>query len=189
VPGGPSTNVKVPRRRWWVGTSFRARERFGDESTFLGANRELRASVGQRELAPVDHVLVVGVPVGALSGDGFRVLRRVNAIAVANKQPLVAAEERERSLIGARTKAALARKSARRERVGSVPLGFRVGDDGKTLEHDEGEQRALERMRALREEGLSMVRIAQALTSEGVPSRSGNAWNPGQVHRVLRRAA
>src|SRR5690606_20526464 len=44
--------------------------------------------------------------------------------------------EYERAILKARTKAALAVKKARGERVGSIPYGKRLGSDGRTLEDE-----------------------------------------------------
>jgi site-specific DNA recombinase len=65
----------------------------------------------------------------------------------------LAAARFERAMIAARTKAALVVKKTRGESTGTPPYGFRVGEDGKTLVPDDGEQETLRRMRALREQG------------------------------------
>lgn len=96
--------------------------------------------------------------------------------------------EYERALIRARTRAALAVKSARGERVGQVPFGFRVAADGVALERDEGEQAALATIRALRLDGLSFERIAAELNTRGVPAR-GARWHKTTVVRLAREAA
>jgi DNA invertase Pin-like site-specific DNA recombinase len=93
----------------------------------------------------------------------------------------------ERGLIRARTKAALAAKSARGERVGSVPFGFRLAADGVRLEVDEREQQIIGYARALRLAGLSTRAIVAALAADCVKSpRSGRPLNQTQVVRVLR---
>jgi DNA invertase Pin-like site-specific DNA recombinase len=97
--------------------------------------------------------------------------------------------EYERALIRSRTKAALGVKKARGERVGSVPFGFRVSADGKTLAPCDAEQAAIERARTLRESGLSLRAVARALASEGVLSRSGKALCLATVDSVTRSRA
>ena len=94
----------------------------------------------------------------------------------------------ERAMIAARTKAALGAKKARGERVGSVPLGCAVAADGKTLVADAAEREALELVRALRADGLSMRDIAARLNAEGVPCR-GSRWHLTTVARLLSRGA
>ncbi len=90
----------------------------------------------------------------------------------------------ERAVIAARTRSALAVKRSRGERVGSVPLGYRLGADGVRLEADAGEQRTAARARQLREGGLSLRRVAEALNVEGYPCR-GARWRHGSVGRLL----
>jgi len=95
----------------------------------------------------------------------------------------------ERALIKARTRAALAVKRSRGEKTGgAVPFGYRLGDDGRTLEADELEQRVVARIHRLRAEGVSFRRIAAALNGDGVPAR-GKRWHPTTLQRVVARAA
>jgi hypothetical protein len=51
----------------------------------------------------------------------------------------------------------------------------------------EGEQKAVERMRALKKEGLGFDRIARQLNSEGIPTRTGRPWHGVAVNRILGR--
>ena len=74
-------------------------------------------------------------------------------------------------MIGARTRAALAVKKARGERVGSVPYGFRVGEDG-VLEPDGDEQETVELARRLRAGGLSLRAIDRELRAQGYLPRA-----------------
>lgn len=91
----------------------------------------------------------------------------------------------ERSLIRARTKAALAAKRAKGERTGEIPFGFRLAPDGKRIEIEPREQLVIERVRALRAAGLSMRKIAGASMVEGLSSRSGRPLSKTQVERIL----
>lgn len=92
----------------------------------------------------------------------------------------------ERALIRARTKAAAAAKKALGERWGSVPYGFRLADDGKTLNLDLVEQAALARIRTLREAGYSLRSIRNTLNSEEQPCR-GARWHLTTVARICDR--
>lgn len=96
----------------------------------------------------------------------------------------------ERALIRARTKAALAAKAARRERVGTVPYGYRVDTDGAALIEDGAEQAVLAEVRALRSAGLSVRSIASALAAKGIAStRTGKPYGKSQVACMLAVAA
>jgi hypothetical protein len=85
--------------------------------------------------------------------------------------------------IRALTKAALVQKKARGERTGSVPLGRRADESGR-LEADDQEGAAIECMRTLRAEGLSLREIAEELTTRGHRPRGGR-WHATTIMRAL----
>jgi site-specific DNA recombinase len=91
----------------------------------------------------------------------------------------------ERAVIRSRTRAALAVKRARGERLGGdVPIGYR-SETGR-LVADEGEQALLARVREMRGRGLSIARVASVLNAEGVALRGGRV-HPTTLSRALRR--
>lgn len=92
----------------------------------------------------------------------------------------------ERALIRARTKAALAVKKARGERTGGVPMGSRVGDDGR-LVVNAIEAAAIAQARELLGEGRSLREIAVALDAEGHRPR-GKRWHMQTLSRVVASA-
>lgn len=94
----------------------------------------------------------------------------------------------ERGLIRTRTKATLAAKATRGERVGEVPYGFRVAADGVHVEADDAEQAVLAAIRELRAAGLSQRAIARELTARGLLSRAGRPFQQTQVARMLARS-
>lgn len=91
----------------------------------------------------------------------------------------------ERALIRGRTKAALAAKKARGERVGSVPYGFRLAADGVRIEADADEQAVLAAVRELRAAGMSHRAIVAALAARGLVSRAARPFGQTQVARML----
>ncbi len=99
----------------------------------------------------------------------------------------------ERALIRARTKSALAVKRGRGERTGRLPFGFQLGADGVHLEPEPREQAALERMRALHEQGRTQAQIADVLNAEQLFARGRRGqvsrWHQTMVGRLLARAA
>jgi DNA invertase Pin-like site-specific DNA recombinase len=99
------------------------------------------------------------------------------------------AAQYERALIRARTKAALAAKSAKGERAGELAYGFRLAADGVHVEADEAEQAVLAAVHELRAAGLSHRGIVAALASRGLVSRAGRSFGQTQVARMLARAA
>ena len=79
----------------------------------------------------------------------------------------------ERALIRARTTAALAVIRARGQKTGgSVPYGYRLDADGRTLVVLEGEQATIARARALVGEGRTLRAVAAQLAAEGHVSRT-----------------
>ncbi len=86
----------------------------------------------------------------------------------------------------ARTRAALAEKRARGERIGGVPYGYRLAADRVRLEIDEREQAVLERIRGLAREGLSQRAIVARLAAGGIAGRTGAPLGQTQVARILR---
>ncbi|MBI4516717.1 MAG: recombinase family protein [Deltaproteobacteria bacterium] len=124
------------------------------------------------------HGAVVRTADGISDGDGPEsvLMRRI----------VDAFAEYERLVIKARTRAALAVKKARGERVGDVPYGWRVGSDGIRLEAEPAEQRVLEVARVRRAQGLSLRAIGACLEAAGARSRSGGRWHPQTVANVLR---
>ena len=91
----------------------------------------------------------------------------------------------ERALIRSRTRAALAVKRARGERLGGdVPIGYRA--EGGRLVADVQEQAVLGRVRDMRGRGLSIARVAAVLNAEGLTIRGGRI-HPTTLARVLRR--
>ena len=93
----------------------------------------------------------------------------------------------ERAQIRGRTKAALGVKRARGERVGCVPWGWRVADDGVRLVPHPGERATTARAKDLRASGLSLAKVAAQLAAEGHATRSGKPLARTEVHVLLKR--
>ena len=83
------------------------------------------------------------------------------------------------------TREALAKKRARGERVGGLPLGRTVGADGVTLIENPAEARAVADVHRMRADGLSVRGIADELNRQGVPAR-GERWHATTVQRLVR---
>jgi site-specific DNA recombinase len=96
--------------------------------------------------------------------------------------------QRERKLIGLRTRQALLRKRERGERIGGRPAyGWRVVN-GDLVENPK-EQESIARMKALRLKGYSTREIVRALEDEGFRTRTGTPFSQTQICRVLKVAA
>lgn len=106
--------------------------------------------------------------------------------------------EYERLVIKARTKAALGAKAKRGERVGTIPLGFDLADDGRrskegrplALVENAAEIRTLALIRELAGSGLGPRAIARELTAQGIPTKAGGrSWSHTTIIRILPRVA
>ncbi len=102
---------------------------------------------------------------------------------------LAGAAEMERNLTRERTRSAMAIKKSNGQRVGAVPYGYDLADDGTTLTPNKREQAVIGNMRAMKASGMTLREIAIALTDRGVPTKTGksNAWTHSAVARILNR--
>lgn len=95
--------------------------------------------------------------------------------------------EYERLIIGARTKVALKVKKDKGQRVGHIPFGKKLADDGIHLEDNHEESQTFSLMSKLRSKNISIRNIAQKMNSNGKLNR-GSIWNHASVHRILKTA-
>ena len=103
---------------------------------------------------------------------------------------LAGAAEMERNLTRERTRSAMAIKRANGQRIGAVPYGFDLGLDGSTLLPNQAEQAVIDDIRAMRVRGMKLVKIAVALTEQGVPTKTGKSkhWTHQAIGRILSRS-
>ena len=97
--------------------------------------------------------------------------------------------EYERLIIKARIKTALKAKKDKGQRVGHIPFGYRLSEDGVHIEKDELEQRIFTQIRELRADGYTISDIAEEMNNRGAFNRGESTWNHASVHRVLKIAA
>ena len=83
-------------------------------------------------------------------------------------------------------KDALQKKKRRGERLGQIPYGFRLSDDGVSLEPHPLEQNKLTMMKEMNKMGTSIRGICSILNAQGIKSR-GKKWHPTTVARLLKR--
>ena len=102
---------------------------------------------------------------------------------------LAGAAEMERNLMRERTRAALAVKKSNGHRVGTVPYGFDLSDDGATLVPNKSEQSVVRDIRTMREAVKTRKAIADALAERRIPTKTGesNRWSHSAVARILTR--
>ena len=97
--------------------------------------------------------------------------------------------EFERDLASERTRAALHLKRARGQRLGgALPYGYDVEPDGVTLVEIPAEQVVITDIVAMRARGMTLPKIARALTEGGVLTKQGNhRWGHQVIGKILRR--
>jgi site-specific DNA recombinase len=91
----------------------------------------------------------------------------------------------ERLIISSRTKAALGAKRAKGERIGGVPFGFSLADDGRMLVESDREQAILKFVRGRRAKGDTLRAIVVGCARRGLVSRAGRPFALRQVARML----
>lgn len=96
----------------------------------------------------------------------------------------------EREQISERTTFALAHMRANGLKTGGdLPFGFRLAEDGRSLEQHPEEQEVVACVRELVAEGQSMRKVAEELNRRGILTKKGKAWTHVQVGSVLRASA
>jgi DNA invertase Pin-like site-specific DNA recombinase len=105
---------------------------------------------------------------------------------------LAAVAEHEAAMISARTKAALAAARARGAKLGGRREGARPdhrrGTEAAMKAADEFARQVAPMVLAMRQEGLSLRQIGDALADKGVRTARGGAWSADAVRQVLLRA-
>ena len=102
---------------------------------------------------------------------------------------LAGAAEMERNLTRERTKSAMAIKRANGQRVGALPFGFDLADDGRTLLANTDEQSVIDEMKKMRARGWTYEAVAEELTELRVPTKKkcSSRWTHQAVAGILKR--
>lgn len=180
---------------WHVDTGVSGGSELAERPALVAALAELRACragvlvVARRDRLARD-VVVAAMIERAADGAGARVVAAdgtANGTTPADafmRTVIDGAAAYERALIRERTRAALAAKRARGERIGAVPYGYSAGPDGKLVQN-EAEQGVLSVVRELRAAGLSQRAIVAELAKRGLVSRVGRPFQATQIVRML----
>lgn len=91
----------------------------------------------------------------------------------------------EREVISERISTAMQHMKTQGKRVGYVPFGKQLGEDGVFLKPHQPEQEVLELIASLRDEGLSLRKIAAHLNEREILNRQ-RPWNHETVRSKLR---
>jgi site-specific DNA recombinase len=103
------------------------------------------------------------------------------------RQIIDAFAEYERALIRARTRAAMAAAKKRGQRVGQIPFGMSLGDDGRTLVPNSEEHAVLRAIHDMRNRGWALYAIAAELNRAGLRNRQNRPWQANFIGQLLSR--
>lgn len=98
---------------------------------------------------------------------------------------LMSAAQFERELVVERTGHAMDHKRERGERLGTIPYGSMLSDNGKTLEPNAGELHVIGQMQFWKKQGLNLRETAAKLDELGFETRSGHPWAISTISKLL----
>lgn len=93
--------------------------------------------------------------------------------------------EFERDQISERTATAMQFKKTKGERVGAIPYGYDLADDGVNLIENAAEQSVIAQAKELHTSGLSLRKIASELDKRGLYARNGLPFQAMQIQRMV----
>src|SRR5690606_33415008 len=96
--------------------------------------------------------------------------------------------EMERGIIAERTAAAHAHKRSKGEATGHAPFGWKLAEDGRTLQPERHEQETLELIRSMKQQGKSLRIIAETLNKQGRKTKQGQPWQRSNLRSVIATA-
>ena len=123
------------------------------------------------------HILDVGGKVLKLSGAEGELFLRIATDLV----------RMQRKARGEHVKTALTQKKSRGERVGTIPFGWQLDDDGRTLIPNPDEQALARRAGAMQCDGIPVRKIAAILAAEGFTTRCGTPITRSTVHQMIQK--
>lgn len=98
--------------------------------------------------------------------------------------------EFESDQISERTTMGMQQKRRQSERVGAVPVGYDLAENGVQLVENHVERQIVETVKELRTRGYSMRAIAAELTARGIQTKQGGTeWKHSTIQRILARSA
>lgn len=96
----------------------------------------------------------------------------------------------ESEIIGERVTNGQQEAKKQGKRIGQIPFGFQLAEDGETLEPNAYEQESIRIINELRADGETLQAIATKLEEMEIRNKSGNVkWNTTQIHRIVKQAA
>lgn len=132
------------------------------------------------------HTLEIASDLESKGADLVSLSEKIDTTSAAGRmvfRMLAVLNEFERDQISERTRHSMSYKKSQGARVGSVPYGKRLSDDGVTLVDDVSEQRVIGLVRMLRTQGVSYPQIAVELDRRGFKPK-GRKWHPQTLKNI-----
>jgi len=173
------------------GKAIDNREGFQAAMSNIGNDMALVAYSMSRLSRSTKDMLVIADRLEKRGADLVSLTEKIDTTTAAGKmvfRMLAVLNEFERDQVSERTRAALAHKRQKQERIGTVPYGYQVAENGKTLVKEAQEQSILADIRQLRATGYTLREIAEQLNRDGVLTRRGSQWKHQYIHNLLRAA-
>jgi site-specific DNA recombinase len=101
---------------------------------------------------------------------------------------MTAVSQWEREAIGERTRDAMQHKRSNGRCVGNLAYGYRLSADGEHVEPEPTEQKALNHIRSLHQQGHSLRQIAASLNGQSLRTRRGSGWRHDHILRIIGRS-
>jgi len=120
------------------------------------------------ELEAIDHVLQK---------------RGIKLISI-NETPSKTLSDDEKQIISIRTRSVLRTKKVKGERVGHIPFGQKLAQDGVHLEANSEEQEVINQIAMLHSKGLSIRKITKLMNLNKAFNRGGARWTRESVRRL-----
>lgn len=159
----------------------------GNGDVLLVAKRD-RLSRDRSTMGLLEYMTTkAGARIVSAAGEGTDAEDPLSALIQTTIYDLLAQMERVQASV--RTKAALAAKKRRGERVGAIPYGMQLAADGVHLEEHPAEQEVIAAVLEYRAAGLSLRAIADRLEARGWATRTGRTFAATQVSRIIKGAA
>jgi len=156
----------------------------------VGKNDALVVYSLSRLARSTKHTIELSERLEKAGGDLVSLSEKIDTTSAAGKMVfrlLAVMAEFERDQISERTTAALQHKKTQGGRVGQIPYGKALADDGESLVDDPEEQEIIRIVKMLRAGGMSYPKIAAELTERNLKPR-GKAWHPQTVKNIAEAA-
>ena len=136
------------------------------------------------------HTLELAETLAKKGVDLVSVSERIDTTTAAGKmifRMMAVMAEFERDQVSERTSMAMQFKKSQKQRVGSIPYGKRLLEDGVTLVDDEAEQEIVRLVSLLRSSGMTYQAISNELDSRGFKPK-GSKWHPQTIKNIAQAA-